>query len=121
MKKVLVVEDDTFLAKIYESKLKHEGYDAKVANDGVEGMEALAEMKPNIVLLDLVMPRKDGFTVLKEMSEDSELKKIPVVVLSNLGQDSDVDRVKELGAKDYLVKADISISDVVDTINKYAN
>lgn len=120
MKKVLVIEDDTFLAKIYESKLKHEGYEAKVANDGEEGMEVMADFDPDIVLLDLVMPRKDGFTVLKEMNENPVLKGIPVVVLSNLGQDSDVVRVKELGAKDYLVKADISISDVVTTITKYA-
>lgn len=114
--KILVVEDDFFLIKVMQTKLINEGYQVEIAADGVLALEALKRFMPDLILLDLVMPRKDGFEVLEEMSKDKKLSKIPVIVLSNLGQDSDVERVKVYGVKDYLVKSDISIDSVIDKV-----
>ena len=119
MAKVLIIEDDKFLSKIYATKLKKEGVDAEFANDGVEGLEMMRANKPKLILLDLIMPRKDGFGVLEEMHGDAALKKIPVLVLSNLGQESDVVKAKKLGAKDFIVKSDTSIHDVVAKIRTF--
>lgn len=114
--KILVVEDDFFLIKVMQTKLVNEGYQVEIAADGVLALEALKRFAPDLILLDLVMPRKDGFEVLEELSHDKKLAKIPVIVLTNLGQDSDVDRVKVYGVKDYLVKSDISIDAVVEKV-----
>lgn len=116
--KVLVAEDDQFLLKVYLNKFKMEDYDVISALDGVEAMKKLKSEKPDILLLDLVMPEKDGFEVLCEMKMDPELKKIPVVILSNLGQESDIKKGKELGADDYMVKANFSINEVVDKVKE---
>lgn len=118
-KKVLVVEDDRFLVKAYEAKLKGEGFDVAVAHDGVEAMDYLAKQKPGIVLLDLIMPRMDGFDVLEAMKKQSDLKKIPVLILTNLGQEDDRKRGLEFGAVDYIVKADYSLAQIVDLIKKH--
>ncbi len=114
--KILVVEDDFFLIKVMQTKLVNEGYQVEIASDGVLALEALKRFTPDLILLDLVMPRKDGFEVLEELSHDKKMSKIPVIVLTNLGQDSDVDRVKVFGVKDYLVKSDISIDAVVEKV-----
>ncbi len=119
MAKVLIIEDDKFLCKIYATKLTKEGIDAEFGLDGTEGMEKMRAHKPNLILLDLIMPKMDGFAVLEEMKADTSLKKIPVVVLSNLGQESDIAKAKKLGAKDYIVKSDTSIQDVVKKIKSY--
>ncbi len=116
-KKILVVEDDAFLSNILESKLKKEGHDVQLAHDGVEALEALKTFVPNLIILDLIMPRKDGFAVLEELSQDEDLKKIPVLTLTNLGHESDKKRVNEYSAVvDYIVKADIPIQQVVEKV-----
>jgi len=117
-KKLLVVEDDFFLIKVFQSKLEEEGYEVRIAADGQLAMETLVQFTPDLILLDLVMPRKDGFEVLHDMQKNKKWAKIPVIVLTNLGQESDIDRVKKLGVKDYLVKADIPIHEVVGKIKK---
>jgi len=117
--KILVVEDDFFLIKIFQTKLSEIGYEVKVAADGVLALDILKKFIPDIILLDLVMPRKDGFEVLEDLHKDSKLKKIPVIVLTNLGQESDIERVKKYGVKDYLVKSDVPIQDVVKKIKQY--
>jgi two-component system alkaline phosphatase synthesis response regulator PhoP len=114
--KILVVEDDFFLIKVLQTKLINEGYQVEIAADGVLALETLKRFTPDLMLLDLVMPRKDGFEVLEEMSKDKKLSKIPVLVLTNLGQESDVERVKVHGVRDYLVKSDISIDSVVEKV-----
>lgn len=114
--KILVVEDDFFLIKVFQTKLTNEGFQVEIAADGVLAMEILNRFSPDLILLDLVMPRKDGFEVLEDLSQDKKLSKIPVIVLTNLGQDSDVERVKKYGVVDYLVKSDISIDDVVSKV-----
>ena len=119
MKKVLIIEDDEQVARVYTIKLKQEGIETIGAVDGEAGLEKIVSEKPDLVLLDLMLPKKDGFWVLGEMAKAPALKKISVIVLSNLGQEQDKERALKLGAKDYLVKSDISIKEVVEKIKKY--
>lgn len=113
---VLVVEDDPFYANIYKTKLKKEGIDAEVVINGDAAMLAAKKRKPALILTDLIMPGKDGFATLKEVKADPELKDVKVIVLSNLSQEEDIRRVKELGAAEYLIKANVSIQEVIDKI-----
>lgn len=114
---ILVVEDDFFLIKVLQVKLTKAGFDVHVAADGILAMEALnGGLKPDLVVLDLVMPRKDGFEVLQDIRAQKQWKSLPVIVLTNLGQETDMERVKNLGVKQYLVKSDIAIDDVVDIV-----
>ena len=114
--KILVVEDETFLVKIYNVKLKKEGYDVTIATDGEQAVKLAEETKPDLILLDLILPKLNGFEALEQIKAIPALKKTPVVVLSNLGQDDDIKRAKSLGAVDYLIKANFSIQDVVQKI-----
>jgi DNA-binding response OmpR family regulator len=114
--KVLVVEDETFLVKIYSVKLKKEGYDVQIATDGEEAVRLAASMLPDIILLDLILPKMNGFEALEKMRQNPDNKKTPVIVLSNLGQEEDIKRASALGANDYLVKANFSIQDVIGKI-----
>lgn len=116
---VLIVEDDKFFVKAFKDKLKREGFNVAIALNGKEAMLRLKEEKPDIVLLDLIMPVKDGFEVLEEMKLSDDLKDIPVIILSVLEQSKDVKKGLELGAVDYLVKGDFSISAVVKKIKEH--
>lgn len=119
MADVLIVEDDKFLSKIYKTKLEKEGIDADFAGNGEEGLKKMKEDKPKVVLTDLIMPEMDGFAMLEAMGKESSLSKVPVLVLTNLGQEEDEKRVKELGAKEFIVKSDASIKEVIDKIKSY--
>jgi DNA-binding response OmpR family regulator len=112
-KKVLLIEDDLFLTDIYLTKFEQAGYEVDVASDGKTGMEKLRQTKPDILLLDLVIPGMDGFVLLEQLKKDDNLKNISVLVLSNRGSDQDVQRVKALGADDYLIKSQYTPSEVV--------
>lgn len=118
-KKVLIIEDDEHISKIYNIKLKAEGIDVTIARDGVEGLEKVVSEDPSLVLLDLMTPKKDGFEVLAEIKKMPNRKNVPVIILSNLGQQSDIDRVMALGAADYLIKANLSFQEVVAKIREY--
>lgn len=122
--KILVVEDETFLVKIYSVKLKKEGFDVEIAMDGEAALDAAAKFKPHLILLDLILPKLNGFETLEALRKNDATKKTPVIVLSNLGQDEDITRAESLGADDYLVKANFSIQDVVakirDVLAKHA-
>lgn len=118
-KKVLIIEDDEHISKIYNIKLKAEGIDVTIARDGVEGLEKVVSEDPALVLLDLMTPKKDGFEVLAEIKKMPNRKDVPVIILSNLGQQSDIDRVMALGAADYLIKANLSFQEVVAKIREY--
>ncbi len=117
-KTILLIEDDTFLSGMYVTKLSLEGFDVQIAGDGEAGVREVKAVLPDIVLLDILLPKKDGFTVLKEIKEDPKVKHIPVVLLTNLGQKDDVDRGLSLGAADYLIKAHFMPSEVVDKVKK---
>ena len=118
-KKVMIVEDDEHISKVYEIKLAKEGYATSLAVDGEEAVTKITSEKPDLILLDLMIPKKDGFGVLEDIKKVPELASIPVIVLSNLGQQSDQDRALGLGANEYLVKVDYPIQEVVDRIKKY--
>ena len=116
--KILLIEDEEMLANMYEVKFKNDGYDLVKALDGAMGLEMAKSMKPDFILLDIIMPKMDGFSVLKSLKEDANTKNIPVMLLTNLGQDEDVQRGKQLGAVGYLVKANITPSEVVAAVKK---
>ncbi len=118
MKTIVVAEDDRFLSKVYGVKLKKEGYDVHVAENGVKALEAIKERKPQLVLLDVVMPEMDGFQVREKMNEDAEMKKIPTIFLTQLGQPQDEARGMELGAVEYLVKTNVTFQEVLAVISK---
>ncbi|HTK04549.1 MAG TPA: response regulator [Candidatus Eisenbacteria bacterium] len=116
--KVVLVEDDKFLQKILMTKFIKEGFDVRSASDAEEGLQLILTEAPNIVLLDLILPKMSGFDLLTELKTNPKTKGIPVVILSNLGQEEDVARAKGLGAIDFLVKADISINEVVQKVKE---
>lgn len=120
-KYILVAEDDKFLANAYRVKLEKENFDVRITKSGEETLAALKEKVPDLLILDLIMPDMDGFAVLGEINKDENLKKVPVVVASNLGQQEDVDKGINLGAIDYLIKSDLSLSSLVEKINKIVN
>ncbi len=119
MAKILIAEDDKFLANAYRVKLTKAGFEVKIAANGEEAVEALKEFEPDIMLLDLVMPKKDGFSVLEDLRNDEKWKNLPIIVASNLGQQEDVDKAKKLGANDYVVKSNESLQNILDKIAQH--
>ena len=113
MKKVLIIEDDVFLGDVLKQKLLSEGYEVSLARDGAEGYKAIKEFKPDLILLDIVMPNMNGYEVLESKAKDNEIKDIPVIVVSNSGQPVEIDRALALGVKDYLVKASFDPEEVM--------
>lgn len=116
--KILLVEDDPFLLDMYSTKFKDVGFDVDIAQDGEMGISKTKELMPDLVLLDIVLPKKDGFEVLKTLKSDSQTAKIPVVMLTNLGLESDVKRGLELGAQSYIIKAHFTPTEVVAKIKE---
>ena len=117
-KVILFIEDESALQKTFGEILKQEGYEMISALDGEIGLRLAKIKKPDLILLDLVLPKKHGFEVLKELKEDEETKKIPVIVLTNLEKIEDVDKALELGATTYLVKVQYSLVELVEKIKK---
>lgn len=115
--KILIVEDEELVAEILEKKLKEAGYDVEVARDGEEGLNKMRKRKPDLVLLDIVMPKKGGFEVMEEMRKDENLKDVDVMVISNSGQPVELDKAKALGAKDWLIKTEFDPQEVLDKVN----
>lgn len=117
-KTILIAEDDKFLSNIYRIKFSSKGFDVSLATDGIQAMEMIQKKKPDIILLDLLMPKKDGFQVLSELKKNPVWKEIPVVVASNLGQSEDVKKALAMGANNYFIKSNVRIDEVVDTVLK---
>ncbi len=113
---ILLVEDDEFLANIYKTKFEMEGYKVSVAVDGESGVEDAKRKNPDLILLDILLPKMDGFTALKKLKDTADTKQIPVILLTNLGQKDDVDKGLELGAEDYLIKAHFKPSETVGKV-----
>lgn len=118
-RKILVIEDDKFLSRALNDKLSMKGYQVELAFSGKEALEKIMTQKPDLILLDIMLPHKNGFQILEEMKRSDDLKNIPVIVLSNLGQESDIARAKELGANDYFVKADTPLKILVQKVDAY--
>jgi len=115
-KKILIVEDDMFVRKLYRDQFLKEGFLFIEATNGIEGLDRALSEKPDLILLDLMLPRKSGFDVLRDLKKNDETKNIPVIILSNLGQESDVDEVLSLGATDYFIKSGVRLSEVVNRV-----
>jgi DNA-binding response OmpR family regulator len=116
--KVLIVEDDRYISKMYQLKLSLDGMDTQVAENGRIGVEKIKEFKPDVVLLDILMPEMDGFEVLKTVKSDPETKDIPIIILSNLGQEDHIQKGLSLGAIGYIVKSQYTPSKVVEKIKQ---
>jgi DNA-binding response OmpR family regulator len=116
--KILMIDEDKFLRKVYRDKFSREGFEFLEATTGVEGLNKIFFEKPDLVILDLILPGKTGFDVLIEAKMKKETKDIPIIILSNLGQESDVKRGLELGAIDYLIKSEVSLSEVVKKVKE---
>ena len=114
--KIVLIEDDTFLGGMYVTKLNLEGFDVKLAEDGEKGLKLVKSEQPDLVLLDIILPKMSGFDVLKDIKADKDTKDLPVILLTNLGQREDVQKGIKLGAKDYLIKAHFMPSEVVTKI-----
>jgi len=121
MLKVLIVEDEEILAKILQEKFRDQGFSSEVAADGDSALPVARKFGPDIIVLDLILPKKDGFTVLEELKADPNLKSVPVIILSNLGQEDEIRRGLKLGAVDYLVKAQNPIKAVIEKVANYLN
>lgn len=116
--KVLVVEDDKFSRELINRKLQSENFETVLAVDGEVALDLVEKERPDIILLDLILPGINGFEVLAKIKENEKLKEIPVIILSNLGQKDDIDKGMNLGATDYLVKAHFTPSEIIEKINQ---
>lgn len=116
--KVLIVDDDMFLSGIYATKLELEGFGVVTARDGEEGVKAALKELPDLILLDVLMPKLDGFEALRQLKQQESTKNIPVIMLTNLGQKEDIEKGLQDGAVDYLIKAHFVPAEAVDKIKK---
>ncbi|PIR06957.1 MAG: response regulator [Candidatus Komeilibacteria bacterium CG11_big_fil_rev_8_21_14_0_20_36_20] len=119
--KILFIDDDNFLRKVYKSELSEHNYEVVLAANGDEGLAKANTEDPDLIILDMIMPKKNGFEVLIELQGNAKTKNIPVIILSNLGQDDDVKKGLDLGAVDYLVKDNITLVDIVNKVSQYLN
>lgn len=117
-KKILIIEDEAPLSKILNEALTERGFEVDVAFHGEEGWHKTRENRPDLILLDIVMPRLDGFVFLKRIRANKKLATTPVIILSNLGQESDITEARELGALDYLVKSNHTIEAIVQRVEQ---
>ena len=117
--KVLLIEDDPFLSSLLANRLKREGFDVLNVKSGNEAVKSLKAFTPDLVLLDLILPGKSGFEVLEEMKSDPQAPKVPVIIISKLGQDADLARGRELGTVDYVIKARTTIDEVVQKVKDF--
>ena len=116
--KVLLVEDDQDLQEMYETKFTMEGFDVVLAENGADALNKVELEKPHLILLDIVMPEIDGFQVLRDLKANPKTQAVPVIFLTNLGQEGDIKKGMELGAVDYLIKANFTPNEVVTKVHK---
>ncbi len=116
MKKILIAEDDDFLRSLAVTKLEKEGFSVLMAADGQSGLTTATTEIPDLIILDLMLPVMSGFDVLKSLKADDKTKNIKVIVFSNLGEDSDIKTCLDMGANDYLVKANFTLDELVEKI-----
>lgn len=115
-KKVLIVEDEPTLSNAMKAKLEKEGYEVVIAKNGLEGLQMVSKEKPDIVLLDIVMPVMDGISLLRNLRRDPQVGSVPVIVLSNLSDSEDILKAMEDEAYDYLIKSDVTLETIVAKI-----
>lgn len=121
MKKILIIEDEQILGEIINKKLSSEGYSVTLAVDGQQGVDMAMKIVPDLILLDLMMPKMNGFEVIETLKNYDVTKSIPIIVISNSGQQTEIERVVDIGVKDYIIKAQFSPDDVIEKVKKYLN
>ena len=120
-RKILLVEDDSFLSSLLKNRLEKKGLEIVLAKDGEEALSLLKTIKPSLILLDIILPKKNGFEVMEEIrsNQQMELEKTPIIIISNLGQPEDIQKGRGLGAIEYLIKAKISIDELADKVKDF--
>lgn len=119
-KRILLVDDDPLIVRMYERKLAKEGFSVTLAANGEEGLKALEKEMPNLILLDVLMPKMNGWEMLKKLKENPKTRDIPVITLTSLGdRPEDIQKFKELGVKEYLIKSQVELKSLAETIRKY--
>lgn len=118
-RKILIVEDDKFLIRVYKVKLEQKGYEVKILEDSKVALETTKEYKPDVILLDLIMPNEDGYQIIEKLKKEDITKNIPVFVLSVLGSEEDSIKATKLGAAGYAQKTNVRFENVITTIEKY--
>jgi CheY-like chemotaxis protein len=117
-KTILLAEDDRFLRRAAETKLKQAGFDVRVAVDGEEALTFAREQAPDLMLLDLLMPKRDGLSVLKALKADAATRAIPIVIISNSSKDLEMQNASDLGAVDYWIKSNLSLQELCDRVQR---
>jgi len=115
-KSILIIEDEQGMRDALKEALEQNGFSTVLAEDGEKGMDLAKQEKVDLVLLDIILPKKDGFEVLRELKQDEKLKELPVVLTTNLSEPSDIQKALDLGATTYLVKSNYSLSDIVEKV-----
>ena|SRR3989344_3626491 len=119
MAKILFIEDDPLLVKIYSTRLSADGFEVLSAENGEEGLQMAATQSPDLIVLDIMMPRLDGFSVLEKLRQSEKTKTTPILVYSNLGQEDEIARAKKMGATDFIIKANLSPTEMIAKIKEY--
>jgi DNA-binding response OmpR family regulator len=117
MKKIIVIEDDVALGDVLDQKLRAHGYDSEVFRDGRQGFDAVAATTPDLILLDIILPSMNGYEILEAKQKNKDIKDIPVIVISNSGQPVEINRTMELGVKDYIIKANFDVNEVLSKVD----
>jgi len=115
-KKILILEDELVISDLLTKKFSSEGYLVKTAQNGEEGMDLMLQETPDLVLTDVVMPQKDGFAVIEEMKQNQALRSVPIIIISNSGQPVEIDRAKELGVSDWIIKTEFDLQEIVEKV-----
>lgn len=116
-KKILLVEDDPMIVEMYKMRLEEEGFEVLITDRGSEALEWAISRRPEVVLLDIILPEVDGFSILQNLKNSQETKDIPVLLLTNLGQESDQEKGRQMGVTDYFVKSQHTPADIIQKIN----
>jgi DNA-binding response OmpR family regulator len=119
MAKILFIEDDPLINKIYSTRLKADGHDVFSAENGEDGLKMVYDVMPDIIVLDVMMPRVDGFAVLEKLRADDRFKNKPILMYSNLNNEEEIKRAKQMGVTEFLVKANLSPTQMVSKIKQY--
>jgi len=117
-KKILLIEDEDVIIDLLQRKLEKEGYEIEVAHDGQEGLDKMKKIKPDLVLLDIIMPKLGELEVMEKKKQNPELRNIPVIIISNSGQPVELERAKKLGARGWLIKTEFDPQEVVEKVKK---
>lgn len=114
--RILIIEDEEILLRVLKNKFEKNGFEVEITVDGEQAIPAVKRFQPDIILLDLILPKKDGFAILQELKADAGLRSVPVVILSNLGQDEDIKRAFKMGAVDYFVKTQHHSEEIIERV-----